>query len=396
MTPAKKWILQDEQGQAIRSIHTRSDKAHLILIKNSGRLTLVEDLESLESNNIPFEKIHTFTSQSKSLKLSNGYSIKLSNENTELKSISFTSINEDDENQKPFFIYFKKSGIIHLSLILSFILMNFLFKYFNENETPPQSVKLVEIKEEKKFVSKKVVPQEKQIVKKQSIQKVTQKAPNKTKTVQSKDNTASKSLALLKSLNSNSAQLDNSKNLIKSAGSNFKGGGGVGASGAGGTPSVIGNKGLRAAQSGVGSLKSSSVSGYGQGLGGGSSQSGLKVSNQIRGKSIPGSPDDGFTDSGLDRDQIIAVINKNRGQITYCYEQALKASPTTRGTVGIKFVINPEGRVSRATISESNVNDSKLESCMVAKLRSWPFPKPVGNVNVDVFYPFHLAKLGQR
>ncbi|MEQ1664197.1 MAG: AgmX/PglI C-terminal domain-containing protein, partial [Bdellovibrionales bacterium] len=102
-----------------------------------------------------------------------------------------------------------------------------------------------------------------------------------------------------------------------------------------------------------------------------------------------------FSDTGLDVDQIKSVIQRNMGQITYCYEQGLQATPGLSGRVQVKFVIAPSGRVSLAKIFDSSVSSRIVENCIVNKLKNWQFPKPVGSVSVRVNCPFLLKRLSQ-
>ena len=99
---------------------------------------------------------------------------------------------------------------------------------------------------------------------------------------------------------------------------------------------------------------------------------------------------------GLEMSQLEAVIKRNLGQIFYCYEKGLQSQPDLQGRVLTKFVINGSGRVAVANVGHSSLNYTKVERCMISKIRGWKFPKPVGQVDVKVSYPFTLkrAKFG--
>lgn len=106
--------------------------------------------------------------------------------------------------------------------------------------------------------------------------------------------------------------------------------------------------------------------------------------------------DDMIVRGGLTADQIEAVINRNRGQIRYCYEQGLQRSPSLSGRVAVRFQIGANGRVASAGIAHSSVRSAQVENCIVGKLRTWKFPKPDGGVTVAVTYPFTLRRTSQR
>jgi hypothetical protein len=109
-----------------------------------------------------------------------------------------------------------------------------------------------------------------------------------------------------------------------------------------------------------------------------------------------GDDDDAIVQGGLDKDQINAVILRNMGQITYCYEQGLQKQPSLAGRVAIRFQIGGRGRVDLAGVSHSSVHSAQVESCIVGKLKNWVFPKPQGGVSVAVTYPFNLRRVSQR
>lgn len=98
---------------------------------------------------------------------------------------------------------------------------------------------------------------------------------------------------------------------------------------------------------------------------------------------------------GLSREQIEAVIKRNEGQVRYCYEKGLQVSPNLSGTVAVHFVINGRGRVSSANVKSSSLRSSKVKNCIVAKLKRWQFPRPVGGLNVKVNYPFKFMRANQ-
>jgi TonB family protein len=107
---------------------------------------------------------------------------------------------------------------------------------------------------------------------------------------------------------------------------------------------------------------------------------------------VDGDDGDAIVTGGLDRDQINEVIMRNLGQIRYCYEQGLQRKPDLSGRVSVKFQIGGGGSVTTANVKHSSVRSAQVESCIVAKLRNWRFPKPHGGVSVAVTYPFVLRR----
>jgi outer membrane biosynthesis protein TonB len=91
---------------------------------------------------------------------------------------------------------------------------------------------------------------------------------------------------------------------------------------------------------------------------------------------------------GLDRDVIANYIKTKLGQILYCYERQLSASPDLYGKVAIKFTIGPTGLVEGQKIGESTLKNATVENCILQKLAEWKFPTPRGGTKVLVTYPF--------
>lgn len=91
---------------------------------------------------------------------------------------------------------------------------------------------------------------------------------------------------------------------------------------------------------------------------------------------------------GLDRDIIAQHIRAQIGQILYCYERQLSATPDLFGKVAVRFTINADGRVESQKIGESTLKNSNVEGCVLNKIAGWKFPLPDGGTKVLVTYPF--------
>lgn len=175
-------------------------------------------------------------------------------------------------------------------------------------------------------------------------------------------------------------------------GDSGSGGGGVGRGGSGGVSGALFGKGLIAASNGSGA-RAGSAGGYGtKGKGGGRQGYGTHNMAGASGGYVAPLDSESFVEGGLTRDQVDEVIQRNKGQIRYCYEKGLQGTPGLKGRVSINFVIGASGNVSTAHIQQSSVDSSTLEGCVVAKLKNFKFPQPVGGVNVQVRYPFSFSR----
>ncbi|MCB0389851.1 MAG: AgmX/PglI C-terminal domain-containing protein [Bdellovibrionales bacterium] len=93
-------------------------------------------------------------------------------------------------------------------------------------------------------------------------------------------------------------------------------------------------------------------------------------------------------EGGLDKDVIARVIEKNLGQIRYCYERQLSANPELYGKVLVKFTINGTGTVSAQNIGLTTLKSAMVEGCILRRVSGWKFPTPKGGTQVRVTYPF--------
>ena len=57
----------------------------------------------------------------------------------------------------------------------------------------------------------------------------------------------------------------------------------------------------------------------------------------------------------------------------------------------MQFTIAPSGQISEASVRQSTLGNAYVESCIVAALRRWEFPKPLDHHPVIVSYPFILS-----
>jgi TonB family protein len=107
------------------------------------------------------------------------------------------------------------------------------------------------------------------------------------------------------------------------------------------------------------------------------------------------SADEATVSGSLDKELIRQVIQRNRGQIRYCYESLLNRFPKLGGKVSIRFTISGEGSVIASTVAQSTAGNAELEQCVAGRVRTWMFPKPKGGGSVIVTYPFIFKAAGE-
>lgn len=68
-----------------------------------------------------------------------------------------------------------------------------------------------------------------------------------------------------------------------------------------------------------------------------------------------------------------------------CYQRALTKTPSLRGKFAVRFRIEPDGTVRKATTTGPAANP-EFQGCVTDAIRGLPFPKPRGGA-VEVVYP---------
>lgn len=402
-------MFENSEGLAVRNIQWSDKTLFVIRQKLTGRIDFVtaEMLKTMSDSSfdlikeIPLEEI-----KSSGTTLGLYGKLKLVKSDSEIKLRQ--EVEEIPEDDNKFKIFLKYSTISHVAaVILIFVLSLIINKFFPSNPEPT-IVQIFEQNREIKFTPREVVQAAKRKVSPKDVRKA--KVANKTRITKSfakvSKNANSKrvitrpgqsvrdmgALGVLGGMNKSSR---GSGGLNLNAKTNNPGIGYGGSAARGGFERGLVGKGL--VQTGVGSGGSmQGFGGYGtKGKGGGKPGYGSQgIGGSSAGYFEPLS-EESLIEGGLDQDQINAVIQRNIGQIIYCYEQGLQSEPALSGRVAVKFVIGSAGGVNSANIANTSLDSKKVENCIVSKLRGWRFPRPVGNVNVRVTYPFMLKRLSQ-
>lgn len=420
---ARQLVLENQMGQRVRTFAIEGDEMSLIYRFDTRRVEGHTDLTGLEESRIEYKVLKTVRASEiseKGLSITGLGRLRLASPQDQF-SPTYELVEEDDHVIMVPFL--QKSAIGHAAAIVLLVAAAFIFGR-QQTQPEPQLVTVIpqhqEVPQEKvqtlKVSEKKIIPQkahlkvanktvlkphplfkEHAVVKTKSVVMNKKAAVVHGQKMQRLDNVGA--LAVLGGLKNGTKGyqgLDaNSLKNIRSAGVG-SGGGGVGANGAGGMRGVLPGTGLIAGSSGSGG-RAEGAGGYGtRGVGGGRAGYGhISLVGNTSGITLP-VDDEASVEGGLDRDQIAAVINKNKGQIIYCYEQGLQAQPSLSGRVSVQFVIGGHGRITTAKVAQTSLRSAQVEGCMLAKMRTWQFPHPVGNVNVDVLYPFELRRVSSR
>ncbi len=417
-------VLENKHGQIVRTFHGTGGKFFLVRRSDTGRVEACGSLDELQENEIEFDVL--LETSGKEIMKEERAEIGL--DGASLRWIDAVRVLDprfeldSDDSDEEFKRIAKWTAAAGAAFLLFCGLVNLILPHVEKpTETPVVNIVIPEEVPRPKEAVRTVAPSERKIVRHRKPvvrKKIVQTKPkvnrnlrptsfgrtgtNKVATGGANINQVG-ALAVLGS-KSDAPVTGGSLNLKNvqfkegsgGGGTGRAGNGGLGGAGRGGFANALAGKGLLAASRGTGGVGLPS-GGYGtRGKAGG--QNGYGRANLAGGSDGYFQPleQDAEVVGGLDRDQINEVIQKNMGQILYCYEQGLQVKPALAGRIGVRFQINGRGRVSTAGVAHSSMRSAQVEGCILSKLKAFRFPEPVGGVNVKVLYPFQFQRVSQR
>lgn len=376
MMTERRLVLEDKEGKVLRAFNWDGRSAQVIRRGDTRRLELVTETESLKKKKIPFEPVAALEPGELArtpLMIGELGRLKF------VDSIETTLRDQSVERERD-----RLSASSFAALLL--VVFGFFSIMANRPLTTPK------IEEELKQQVVRIV---KQVPKRaESVPTAASMAPTPAQQkLQQKVNSLKRSgaLAVLGSLKSGSQR----GGLNLGAVDTTAGPGLGGTQGSGGVQTSLYAKGIVGSPLGAGA-NIQGAGGYGtKGKGGGQAGYGkLSLTGSAGTNPIPLGQEASVA-TGLDRDQIADVINRNIGQVRFCYEQGLQSSPGLNGRVSVDFTIGGDGLVKAASVGNTSLNSKLVEDCIVMRLKTWKFPLPQGGVDVKVSYPFMLRRTGQ-
>ncbi len=396
-------VLENTLGQTVRTFHNMPAKFEVVLRLDTGRVVGVKSFKELEEEGVPFKKLATVKSETLTYK---GIDLKQYGTVKVVKEVKYfsESVKLKPESNRVYKSYLKVSALSHAVIVILILSLGFMFNPEKEVEptevvilkprkkiqvVPPEPVQKVAQKKAKKRQKRvKKVVNSKKTTRKRNLVKRSKRKNRGNKVVSMKDRGA---LSVLGSLSKSKQKGGVNLNKVKTS----FGAGMGGTGGSGGVQTSVYAKGLTAAPAGHGG-KVHGAGGYGtKGKGGGRAGYGKMGLSGASGGYFKPLTQQALVGGGLDMAQVAAVISRHQGQIRYCYEKGLQSKPKLSGRIKMKFTINGRGIISAANVGSSSLKNRAVESCITKKLRSWKFPRPVGNKNVKVTYPFLFKRLNR-
>jgi hypothetical protein len=129
------------------------------------------------------------------------------------------------------------------------------------------------------------------------------------------------------------------------------------------------------------------------GLGGGDgSGTGTGTGNGPGGEHKVVGKDAAPSGQGLTPQQISRVVYSRQGAFQACYEIASAHDPTLKGSVGVSFTISPGGSVSSASITNSSLNNPRVEGCILRTFNRLQFPTADKSTGASFPFAFRPGK----
>ena len=420
-----KIAIQDQQGRTVRVFLPQESQSLIVLNLHTGRIELADSTIKYIEENIPFKeigKIRDAKSQAP-IQLAQGLTLRVTEE---IVDVTESQRLAEEGDEKKLFYMLKMSALVHGIILALFLATWGIYeKWLN----PEQEIQVVtisptpELIKPRKEAPKMVIPSRKIVTPKSGavLPNKQAKFKNKPQKVAGLNNKNSKSRAGVGRMGPPGVNLKNSEVLLtlsqynkaqgKSGGLNLAADPNTAHAGWG-RGSQPGYRSMPGVGMNLGPGPNGPAGGGGSGAGGGLGAVGYNTRGRASGNggygtmAVKGSADfsvDGLEGEaeiegggGLTSEQIDAVIKRHLGQVRACYESGLQVSPGLQGRVAVSFVIAGNGRVSQSKIAHSSLRHSGVEGCINQRLRSWKFPKPLGNVNVKVLsYPFVLERLNR-
>lgn len=379
----KRLVLENHGGTVLRTFYWKGETGEVIRRGDTRRLEVVQSTELFARKRILFESLGQFSRlglEQTPFPVGKLGHLKLVDEVGEtLKDAAHKA-----ESERRW--YSISALVLGLSALFMIYIQSLPTMTERLEENLKQTVvKIIKNKPAKTRVELKTVPERNQAIAQET-------APAKTST---KASTSLKRLGALGALGSLSKGRQRGGIDLGAVNTSAGPGLGGGTQGSGGVQTSLYAKGVVAAPLGVGG-NIQGTGGYGtKGKGGGHAGYGKLSLTGAAGTSSMAVTQEATGAAGLDRDQIAAVINKNLGQVRFCYEQGLQGDPNLNGRVAIAFVIGGSGAVKTAQVENSTIHSKAIEDCILMRLKTWQFPLPLGGVDVKVAYPFVLRRAGQ-
>lgn len=102
---------------------------------------------------------------------------------------------------------------------------------------------------------------------------------------------------------------------------------------------------------------------------------------------------------GRKREDIQTIVMSHRDEARACYDKGLQKHPGIEGDLVMAFKIDPEGKVTEATLdtSKSSITEKDVGDCIADVIKKIKFAPSKGGFETRANYPFNFhPKAGQK
>jgi hypothetical protein len=381
------FYLETASGQLVRSLHWNTDILYVVYNKNSRRVEAMTTTENLDDQLISYDILDVISKEY--IRAHKQVSIIKTN----LKLVTSPSSHfimdppASKDQMDSFYAILQRTAGAAVIIVVSLFSLNAFFPPISLKMTESQLVRVIDREALTKIAKPVVSPAKNRVAFTPSKNRVKNLVRSHQR--KSRPQVPRGEIGILGMLTKNGPTGGLQLNAVGAT----RGIGRGGKSGSGGVQTAVFSQGLFAAPLGTGD-RPQGAGGYGtKGKGGGQAGYGKQSLIGTASGNDHSLSSDAVVEGGLDPNEIAAVIQRHESEIRACYEKGLRSQPDLKGRLSMKFLIGSRGQVTAASISSSSLNHTGVETCIQARLRSWPFPQPEGGVTVKVSYPFVLKRV---
>lgn len=101
---------------------------------------------------------------------------------------------------------------------------------------------------------------------------------------------------------------------------------------------------------------------------------------------------------GRKREDIQTIIQSHRDEARTCYDNGLKDHPGVEGDLLVNFLIDPEGKVTEATIdhNKSSIHEESIGNCVMDVIKKIKFNASAKGYETRASYPFNFKPNGAK
>ena len=78
---------------------------------------------------------------------------------------------------------------------------------------------------------------------------------------------------------------------------------------------------------------------------------------------------------GRDTASLMAVVQRYKAGVKFCYDNALKKTPKLNGKITLQMDIDASGRISSLSVASDTMGNLPLQKCIHAQVQNWRFPQ---------------------